>query len=166
MRLRDKFMFMPVDGCSELVNNASELGETDAGLVRLAGGDVMRGWRTFLFAAAIVCSPPAIASTELHLGAGGPGGLFREATVTGLGVGAGALQSPPVFQAGPWADDGTPADDGAYAVAAASLENRTFVAPDDASSDRSGWMLLLIAFMGLTAVFTGKRPRARGLIVV
>ncbi len=125
----------------------------------------MRGWRTFLFAAAIVCSPPAIASTELHVGAGGPGGLFREGAVTGLSVGAGALQSLG-FQAGPPADDGTPSDDGAYAAAAASLENKTFAAPDDASYDRSGWMFLLIAFMGLTAVFTGKRPRARGLIVV
>ncbi len=108
----------------------------------------MRGWRRYACAAAILISPTAMAATELHNGAGFSGVVAGDAL-------AGGVRSTSVV--------GTTADQWASAVDAAAFGKRSPAAPSRPKADRFGWTFIMIAFAGLTAVFTGKRTAGRGL---
>ncbi len=133
-------MMIAIDGCSESFNLYGKPANN-----RLGGG--MRGWRRYAFAVAILISPTAMAATELH-GAGFPGAVVGDAL-------AGGVRSALV--------EGATADQWASAVDAAVFRGRSTAAPSRPKADRFGWTFIMIAFAGLTAVFTGKRTAGRGL---
>jgi hypothetical protein len=109
----------------------------------------MLGWRGYAFAAAILISPPAMATTELHSGAGFAGAGIGDARAADVGA---ALV------------EGTAADQWTSAVDAAVFAEESAASPSASKADRFGWTYIMIAFMGLTAAFTGKRTSGRGLI--
>jgi hypothetical protein len=110
----------------------------------------MRGWRRYAVAVAILSSPTAMATTELH-GAGFPGAVGGDAL-------AGGVRSALV--------EGATADQWASAADAADFPGRSAAAPSVPKADRFGWTFIMIAFAGLTAVFAGKRTAHRGLFGV
>ncbi len=119
-------------------------------------------WRVVLFAAVMVMSPMARASTELH-GAG-----FWNAF--GFGEPAGDVRNDPDASAQPklYSTDLSSAEDTAdawaLAVDRALLGGGGATAPSAAKYDRFNWVFLLIGFAGLTALFAGRRTGGRGLI--
>ena len=120
-------------------------------------------WRAFLFVGVMALSPMARASTELHVGGAG----FWNAL--GIGDPAGEARNDLAASALPNSTDPLATEDAAtdawaFAVDKALLGDGGASAPDASKHDRFKWVFLLIAFAGLTALFTGRRTGGRGLI--
>ena len=122
-------------------------------------------WRVVLFAAAMVMSPMAQASTELR----GGGAWFWNAL--GLGESVGDIRNeqvelglPKPYSTDPGSASDSAADAWAFAVDKALMGGGSPTAPSAAKYDAFNWVFLLIAFAGLTALFAGRRTGGRGLI--
>ena len=74
----------------------------------------------------------------------------------------GAATAPDRFRT--TATEGSATDDAPFVLDAAILGSPSVATHAASRHDRFGWVFLLIAFAGLTAVFARKPTRGRGLI--
>ena len=118
-------------------------------------------WPIVVFAAAMLISPLAEASTELHGGAWFWNALGRGETAGDV-RGDAALPPPMSYPTELSGAEDNATDAWAFAVDRALLGAAT--APHAAKVDRFKWVFLLIGFAGLTAFFAGKRTGGHGLI--
>lgn len=114
----------------------------------------------FIVAAMVLASPPAWASTDLSTGAAVPLAFSDEPS--GPSGRSNSAWPGPGPQADPGMSEESATDDDAFTVSEALLK----AAPAPPKPTRFSWVILLIAFAGLTAFFAGKRSGGRGLIFV
>ena len=113
----------------------------------------------FIVAAMVLASPPAWASTDLSTGAAVPL-AFGVGPSEPIGRDNSAWPAP-----GPQADPSM-AEESATVDDAFTVSEALLTAPAAPKHTRFSWVILLIAFAGLTAFFAGKRSGGRGLIFV
>ncbi len=116
----------------------------------------------FVVAAMVLASASTWASTELSADAAVPIASGDESSAPNghdNSVWLATLLGP---QTEPGMSDGSATDDVAFTVSEALLK----AAPAPPNNPRFSWVILLIAFAGLTAFFAGKRSGGRGLILV
>jgi hypothetical protein len=113
----------------------------------------------FIIAAIALASPSAWASTELSTGTAVPIAFSEPSSPNGRDN---SSWLAPGSQTEPSLSEESAADDDAFTVSDALLK----VKPAAPNRTPSSWVILLIAFAGLTAFFTGKRSGGRGLIFV
>lgn len=119
------------------------------------------GLRLFFIAITMLAAPSAWASTDLSTGAALSGAFSDEAFEAGARGNPAWLATVLGAHLEPGASaEGSSTDDGAFTLNEALLK----AAPAPAKPARLRWVILLIAFSGLTAFFAGKRSGSRGLI--